>query len=195
MQKIILASSSPYKKELLMRLGIEFEVEDSGLDEDIYKETIKNPTKLTQILAKEKALLLHRKFQKAVIIGADQICLFEGTIMGKTNSLEKSYEQLMKMQGKTHELITSYFIKSPDREVIRTNITKLTLRKLSSAQIKNYLSQDNPIDCAGSYKLELKGIGLMEKIETNDHTAIVGLPLLMIGNDLVDFGFSIPPEN
>lgn len=195
MQKLILASSSPYKKELLMRLGIDFDVADSEFDEDEYKKMGLTPLELTQILAKEKAMVLYRQYQEAVIIGADQVCYFEGKILGKTNSLEKSYEQLMSMQGKTHELFTSYFIKSSVKEVLRTNITKLTMKGLTSTQVKNYLRQDNPIDCAGSYKLELKGISLMEKIETTDHTAIVGLPILMIGNDLVEFGFSVPPGN
>ena len=116
-------------------------------------------------------------------------------ILGKTGSLDKSYEQLMKMQGQEHTLITSYCILSKDNEVIRTNITKLKMRSLNSLQVKNYLREDNPIDCAGSYKLELKGISLMEKIETSDHTAIVGLPLIMLGNDLSDLGHQIPAED
>ena len=191
-EKIILASASPYKKELLMRLGINFESIDSKIDEDFYKAQNKDPINLTQILATKKAEAIHQHHQDAVIIGADQICLFQGKILGKTHSIEKSYEQLMDMQSREHSLITSFCILSGSKKVIKTNTTILKMKSLTSAQIKNYLRKDNPIDCAGSYKLELKGISLMEKIETDDHTAIVGLPLIMLGNELTKLGFEVP---
>ena len=193
MKQLILASSSPYKRDLLERLGVKFICIDSCVNEQIYKDKINDPLELTQILAKKKAESIFYHHQEAVIIGADQICIFQGKILGKTGSIEKSYEQLMEMQGKEHTLITSYCLLSQETEIIQTNKTKLKMRSLSSAQVKNYLRADNPIDCAGSYKLELKGISLMEKIETSDHTAIVGLPIIMLGNDLIKCGFNIPP--
>lgn len=192
MNRLILASSSPYKKELLSRLGIDFECIDSDVDEDLYKETTKDPLRLTQILAKKKAEAVYATRQDAVIIGADQVCCFQDMILGKTGSIEKSYEQLMLIQGQEHSLITSYCLLSQGTEVMRTNVTRLKMRPLTSEQIKSYLRLDNPIDCAGSYKLELKGISLMEEIDTTDHTAIVGLPLIMLGNDLNNYGFQVP---
>lgn len=191
-KKLILASASPYKKELLMRLGVPFESVDSKIDENFYKQKNKDPIKLTQILATKKAEVLLNEFQDAVIIGADQICFFQGKILGKTHSIEKSYEQLMEMQNREHSLITSFCILSGDKKVIRTNTTTLKMRSLSSSQVKNYLIRDNPIDCAGSYKLELRGIGLFEDIKTDDHTAIVGLPLISLANELINIGFEIP---
>lgn len=194
MKNIILASKSPYRKELLLRLGIDFQALDSGLDESYYKEKIKVPQELTEILAKNKALNLLKLHKDSIIIGSDQVCYFDGKILGKTGCLEKSLDQLMMMQGKTHELFTSYAILTSTKEIIRTSVTKLKMRKLNESQVKNYLIQDNPIDCAGSYKLELKGISLMESITTEDYTGIIGLPLTILANDLNSLSIMVPPE-
>ena len=194
MHKLILASKSPYKKELLMRLGIHFDTVDADIDEAKYKENLNNIQEVAEKLAIEKALAVQRQFQDAVIIGADQICFFEGRILSKTNNVNKSFEQLMKMQGKEHELYTSYAIVKENSSIVKTILTKLQMRNLNEKQIKNYLREDNPIDCAGSYKLELKGVSLFRIIETSDQTAIVGLPLISLGNDLNKMGFSVPPE-
>ena len=193
MMRIILASKSPYRKELLKRLGIEFECVNSHLDENLLKSEIKDPVKLTQALALEKAKIVAKEYNDAVVIGSDQVAHLGQEILGKTGSYEGSIEQLLKLQGKNHELITSYAIIFKGKELVRTNKTTLTMRRLDISQIKKYLSNDNPIDCAGSYKLELNGISLFKNIETSDHTAIIGLPLIELGNDLNDLGISIPP--
>ena len=195
MPNLILASKSPYKKELLSRLGLKFETQNSQVDESKYKQNYSSIQELAEILATAKAQAIVEKTQDAVIIGADQICYFEGTILSKTKSLEKSFEQLMRMQGKEHQLFTSYAILKGIKKIVKTNITTLKMRTLTELQVKNYLSADNPIDCAGSYKLELKGISLFDKIDTSDQTAIVGLPLISLADDLNILGFSVPPEH
>lgn len=195
MKRIILASKSPYRKQLLTRLGIQFDCIDSGLDESILKAQINNPIELTRALALEKARKVAKLHPQALIIGSDQVCHLDGEILGKTGSLEGSFEQLMKLQGKKHELVTSYVIIDGEEELINTNITELYVRNLNENQVKKYLSVDNPIDCAGSYKLELNGISLFKQIKTVDQTAIVGLPLISLAEDLNKLGYSIPPES
>ena len=194
MKKIILASKSPYRKALLERLGVQFQCFDPKYDESEFKEKLNNPKELAEILAKGKALNIYQEIQDAVIIGSDQVCYFDGNILGKSGDIDKSVTQLLNMQGKTHFLYTSYFLKYGDQEITRTNITELKMRKLSESQIRNYVVRDNATDCAGSYKLELGGISLMESIKTEDHTAIIGLPLIQLGTDLLSLGVQLPPE-
>lgn len=192
MAKIILASSSPYRKALLERLGLAFDCVSPDVDEDAFKEKIPDPVELAERLALEKALAVQARHPDAIVIGSDQLLSFEGQNLGKAGSLEKAFTQLKMLSGKTHRLITSYCIISSAGKHVETNITTLKMRDLRDEVIKNYLRADNPIDCAGSYKLELKGISLFEKVETDDHTAIIGLPLLSVGNELTRLGVEIP---
>ncbi len=194
MAQIILASKSPYRKQLLEQLGIEFDCMDAQIDEGLLKQTISDPVQLTRELALQKALAVSENRPNSLIIGSDQVCYFKGKIFGKTGSYEGSFAQLKILQGSPHELITSYVIINNEKRIFNTVKTTLYMRDLDDLQIKNYLSTDNPIDCAGSYKLEKKGISLFSKIETPDHTAIIGLPLIGLGNDLKKFGIVIPPR-
>ena len=194
MKRIILASKSPYRKELLQRLGISFECSPSNVNEALFKDQIKDPIELTRVLALEKAKKVANENQNALIIGSDQVCHIEGKILGKAGDLDTAFKQLSLLSAKVHELITSYTIIDGKNTVTKTNITKLYMRNLTDNQIKNYLRVDNPIDCAGSYKLELNGISLFSKIETDDHTAIIGLPLICLATELNKLSISIPPE-
>jgi septum formation protein len=198
MTKIILASTSKYRKELLTRLGHEFECISPNVDEDAYKDKIENPVLLAQTLGKEKALaVLNQDIEqntKSIIIGSDQLAECGGVILSKPKTLEKAIDQLIFLNGKTHRLITSYTVAYNDELITETNITSLTMRNLSVEQIKKYLSCDIPFDCAGSYKLELKGISLFTNIDTEDYNAIIGLPLISLGNTLNQLGLVTPPQ-
>ena len=193
MYNLILASKSPYRKQLLSRLGISFDCIDSNYDESTLKLEINDPTILTQKLALNKALEVKKKYSDSIIIGSDQVCHFNNKVLGKAGNIVGAKEQLLSLQGQFHELVTSYVIIHQDQIIEHTNITKLKMRNLTEEQIKNYLILDNPIDCAGSYKLELNGISLMEDIQTSDHTAIIGLPLISLANDLNKIGVQVPP--
>lgn len=194
MKKIILASTSKYRKELLLRLGIEFESMNPNVDEDIHKEKISNPIELAETLGKLKAMAIAKDHSDCIVIGSDQLAECDGKVLSKPGNLENAIDQLIFLNGKTHRLITSYTVIYRDRVLTKTNITSLTMRELSLEQIKKYLICDIPFDCAGSYKLELKGISLFKKIDTDDHTAIIGLPLISLGNTLDELGITIPPE-
>ena len=191
MTRIILASGSKYRKELLERLGIDFECISPNIDEDKLKKTIKDPIELSSKLSKLKAQEIFKDNPDALVIGSDQVCFYDGQILGKSGSLEKSYQILSTLSGKEHILATAYTIMYRDKVLTNVNTTKLTMKKFDGEFIKKYLSLDNPIDCAGSYKLELYGIALFSKIETTDHTAIIGLPLVDLSLDLEKLGISL----
>ena len=118
MKKLILASKSPYRKQLLQRLGIDFDCVPSKVDEKALKSQISSPIELTQELSLAKAKAVLKNFQDAIIIGSDQVCYFDGRILGKTGSLDISFQQLKEMSGKEHKLITSYAIIDSDRQTL-----------------------------------------------------------------------------
>jgi septum formation protein len=126
------------------------------------------------------------------IIGCDQLVSFEGRIFGKPGALDRAAEQLEAMSGRTHELITALVVTRGGRVLAHTDVTRLRMRRLSRAELERYVAQDRPVDCAGSYMLEERGIVLFEKIESADHTAITGLPLISLATFLRELGYSIP---
>jgi septum formation protein len=188
---LILASTSQYRKALLTQLGWPFEAMSSGVDEDQLKNKGLSPTQLAVELAKLKAEVIFKKSPSSCVIGSDQVCMLQGELLGKPGSIEKAIEQLNKMQGQHHELITAVTILSPSGEISFHNRTLLHMRKLSLEEIKQYIEEDLPLDCAGSYKLESKGIKLFEKIEMDDHTSIIGLPLIQLNNNLLQLGYPL----
>lgn len=186
--KLILASSSPFRKKLLERLGLSFDVFSPQIDEDFWKKNLspssENATKLSQELAYQKALETQKNFPDARIIGSDQVGYCASSFLDKPLSKEKAEEQLAFLAEKTHELHTSFCLLEKNKKTIYTDTSFLTMKKLSKEKIKAYIEKDNPISCAGSYKLESLGISLFEKIETHDYTAIIGLPLLQLSKEL-----------
>lgn len=147
---------------------------------------------LTETLAREKAKSVFDKNPEGLIIGGDQVSLFQNEILGKPGTIEKAVEQLLKLQGSSHELVTSTCLISKDRETLWTEITKLTMRALTEEECLSYVKKDNPLNCAGSYKIESLGISLFERIEGDDQTAIVGLPLIRLTTELRKAGFLVP---
>jgi septum formation protein len=187
---LILASTSTYRSQLLSQLGWPFENVAPCVDEDMVKKTGMLPHELAHTLGMMKAQAVFIRYPDACVIGSDQVCHLEGEILGKPHTAQKAIEQLSFMQGKTHELITSVTVMNSERTESFTNITRLTMRELSLAEIESYVLFDKPLDCAGSYKLESRGIKLFSKIEMNDHTAIIGLPLVELTSTLLKLGYS-----
>lgn len=188
---LILASTSKYRQALLSQLGWDFHAISPGVDEDQLKNQGLSPTQLALELSRLKALAVFQKNPNSCVIGSDQVCMFNGEILGKPVSIEKATAQLKKMQGHHHELITAVTICSPVGEIQFHNRTVLHMRPLSLAQIQSYIELDLPLDCAGSYKLESSGIKLFEKIEMDDHTSIIGLPLIQLNNHLLKMGYPL----
>jgi septum formation protein len=188
---LILASTSKYRAQLLAQLGWEFSGVAPAVDEDAQKKIISDPRKLCETLSLMKAQDVFKKNSESLIIGSDQVCTLKGKIYGKPHDFERAHRQLSDLQGQTHELMTGVSIVYPKGTVSFVNTTKLTMRPLSSLEIDLYLQEDQPYDCAGSYKLETRGIKLFSAIEMSDHTSIIGLPLINLSNELIKLGYPI----
>jgi septum formation protein len=190
--ELVLASTSVYRRALLERLGVPFRACAPLCDEESFKRKHQDPRSLTESLAHAKATSLASLQPHAAIIGSDQVVSFRGQIFGKPRSLARAVDQLTAMAGQTHELVTALEVIRADRVFRHTDVTYLTMRQLSRSAIERYVSADQPLDCAGAYKLEARGIVLFEKIETDDHTAVTGLPLIALVTILRELGYDIP---
>ncbi len=188
--ELILASTSPYRRALLERLGVPFRWLAPSVDEDAFKALGLAPQLLAERLATAKAASLREP--DSVIIGSDQVACIDETILGKPGSHERAVEQLRLLSGREHRLITAMAVSHQDQLRQHTDVTTLTMRPLRRDEIERYVEADRPFDCAGSYKLESRGIALFERIATEDQTAITGLPLIALTTILRDFGFAIP---
>lgn len=188
---LVLASTSKYRGELLSQLGWPFEAVAPGVDEEKVKAQGNSPEELALILSRFKAEAVFARRPDSCVIGSDQVCTLGGTILGKPHTIEKATEQISFMQGKKHELLTAVTVIHPAGTESFINRTTLHMRPLSLREIHSYVEDDLPLDCAGSYKLESKGIKLFHKIEMSDHTAIIGLPLIELTNILIKLGYPL----
>ena len=188
---LILASTSKYRGALLSQLGWPFEAMAPGVDEEKVKERNLSPLELALELSRLKAQAIFVKHPYACVIGSDQVCNLAGKILDKPGSVDKAREQLSLMQGKSHELITAVTILTPKTEITFHNLTKLRMRELTVREIAQYVEADSPLDCAGSYKLESRGIKLFRKIEMDDQTSIIGLPLIQLTEQLLTLGYPL----
>jgi septum formation protein len=188
---LILASTSKYRQVLLAQLGLSF----TSLAPDFNEDSLKNkgllPRNLSSDLARHKAMAVFNLNPQSCVIGSDQVCVQGDKILSKPKTKEKAIEQLQLLQGKSHQLITAVSIIYPDGELAFINETLLKMRPLNEEQIIRYINLENPLDCAGSYKLESQGIKLFESISMSDHTAIIGLPLIELCNLLIKIGYHI----
>lgn len=183
-KQLILASTSIYRQELLARLAHSFTAQAPLIDEENEKDPTLSPQALAEKLACLKAASL--KGPGRIVIGGDQLVAFEGRILGKPHTQDRAVDQLLAMQGKTHELITAICVYDDETRIIHTDVTRLQMKPLSREQIQRYVKMDNPIDCAGSYKIEKHGMMLFDRIDSQDFTAIQGLPLLALNKILED---------
>ncbi|MGE3172653.1 MAG: nucleoside triphosphate pyrophosphatase [Planctomycetota bacterium] len=188
MADLVLASTSPYRKELLERLGLPFECVAPDFDEDAVRGEHDSPVALVRALAAGKAAAVAKGRPKAVVIGCDQVAALGATILGKPGSAQAAAAQLQQLQGQEHLLLTAVSIhRGKDVEEF-VDVATLRMRKLDKKTIDRYVERDQPLDCAGAYKIERAGIALFDKIDCEDHTAIVGLPLLKLAAALRKLG-------
>jgi septum formation protein len=177
---------------LLERLGVPFRCVAPRFDERSIPVTGLEPVALAEALARGKAASVIPQEPDAAIVGSDQLVSFGGQIFGKPGSSDRAVDQLAAMSGRTHELITSLVVQRGDREFVHNDVTRLRMRRLIRTEIERYVGADQPLDCAGSYRLEERGIALFDRIESADHTAITGLPLVALVGFLRELGFAIP---
>lgn len=191
-EKIILASGSPYRKQLLDQLKIEFTCISPDVDESEVKARTTIPKLIALELAKMKAEKVFQMNPDALVIGSDQICALGPKMFDKPGTPENAFDQLKSMTGKTHSLFTAVAVMTPKDHHVFLNETKLKMRNLTDDEISRYIELDNPTDCAGSYKIESLGISLFDSIETEDYSSIIGLPLMELSEILRKYGVLIP---
>lgn len=175
---VILGSTSIYRRELLSRLRIPFSVVSPEVDETAL--TGETPSALASRLALAKARAVAQKFPQAVVIGSDQVADLNGLALGKPGDFERATKQLRQMRGKTVVFQTALAVVCLETGFEQQALAsvRVQFRDLSDAEISAYLLAETPYDCAGSAKSEGLGISLLESIDNDDPTALVGLPLI-----------------
>jgi septum formation protein len=199
---LILASQSRYRRELLERLKIPFSCQSPFINETELKDQFwarsKNPHALALSLAIAKAESVATLHPDSWVLGSDQLLSLDGEILGKAPSRREAIEQLTKLSGRRHDLITAWALmkcgkpSSDPKLHSSVHVSSIELRHLRPDEIERYVDLEKPFDCAGSYKLESLGISLVESIQSTDFTSIIGLPLLEVSRLLREIGFNIP---
>ena len=178
--RLILASSSRYRRELLARLGIEFHSASPDVDETPLPGEV--PAALVLRLAEAKAAKVGEGEAHAVVIGSDQAAVHDGKALGKPGTGANAERQLARLSGQSVDFLTGVAVlnTATGRLQTHTDRTTTTFRRLSEAEIRRYVELDQPLDCAGAIKSESRGVMLFERVETEDPTAAIGLPLIRL---------------
>lgn len=192
-RKLILGSTSPYRRELLARLRIPFEVAAPEVDETPWP--LETPQQLACRLAMSKARAVAAQHPSCVVIGSDQVADLQGQPLGKPGNHAKALLQLQQMRGKTVIFQTAVAVVCVEAKFAQMDLAqvKVKFRDLTDTQIEAYLHAEMPYDCAGSAKSEGLGIVLLEAIDNDDPTALVGLPLIRTCRMLEAAGISLLP--
>jgi septum formation protein len=194
-RQLILGSTSPYRRELLARLRLPFDVASPEVDET--PQPGEPPRELACRLALAKAHAVAARFPAAVVIGSDQVADLDGQPLGKPGVHERAVAQLRQMRGKTVVFQTAVAVVCRDTgfEQVELAPVRVRFRDLGDAEIEAYLRAETPYDCAGSAKSEGLGITLLASIENDDPTALVGLPLIRTAGLLRAAGLALlPPQ-
>ena len=178
MPPLILGSTSRYRRELLARLRLPFDVAAPAVDET--PQPGECPADLAMRLALAKGREVAARHPEAVVIGADQVCDLDGEPIGKPGTHARAVDQLTRLSGRTAVFQTALAVLRPATGFERALLApvRVQFRPLSAAEIEHYLRLEQPYDCAGSAKCETLGIALLEAIHSDDPTALVGLPLI-----------------
>lgn len=190
-QPLLLASSSPYRRELLQRLGLPFTCASPNIDESIQpRETAEA---LAIRLAAQKARALASSHPGHWIIGSDQVaCLPDGSILNKPGNHEQAVRQLTRSSGQRISFLTGLALTDTNTGAIQTHCETFQahFRTLETMEIETYLQREQPYDCAGSFKMEGLGIALFESLEGRDPNSLVGLPLIALTDMLRAWGMN-----
>jgi septum formation protein len=192
MRTLVLASTSPYRLKLLRQLDLHFQVA-APLFQERLDQTV-SPELLVRHQALHKAKSLAERYPDALIIGADQVFVdARHRILGKPGSSEQAIAQLLDMQGKTHTFYTGVAVldSASGSHFATCETFNVTLRPLTEEQIRRYVERENPVDCAGSFKIEGLGIALMDRMDGRDYTTLIGLPLIRLTEILKQFDVNV----
>ncbi len=192
MRRLLLASSSPYRRELLSRLRLPFDCSAPQIDETARPGEL--PEHLVRRLASEKARALAPTHQDHLIIGSDQVAVLEQQILGKPHTFERAKRQLRACSGKSVSFLTGLALLDSRSGAIQVDCTTFMVhfRDLSDQRIERYLQAEQPFDCAGSFKAEGLGVSLFRATEGPDATSLIGLPLIRLVDLLNNAGVEVP---
>ena len=186
MKKLILASASPRRKELLSMLNIPFIIETSDVEE-VMEQNLQS-SEIVMKLAEEKAKDVSKRFPNAVVIGADTIVTYNDQKLGKPSSIEDAFSTLKLLSGKTHEVYTGVSIINEGKSNTFYQCTKITFSELSDQEILEYIDTKEPMDKAGSYGIQGFGGTFVERID-GDYFSVVGLPINKVKKNLKELNF------
>ncbi len=179
-RRLVLASTSPFRRELLSRLGLDFATAAPDCDET--RRADETPSRLVQRLAEAKARAVAAQFPDALIIGSDQVACLDDQVLGKPGTRERAFAQLRQASGRSVVFATGlclYDARS-DQAQVCCEPYQVQFRTLSEAEIAGYVDREQPFGCAGSFKSEGLGIALFERLEGADPTGLIGLPLIRL---------------
>jgi septum formation protein len=191
MKSIVLASSSPRRKELLEMIGLKFTVDSAEVEEDIGRNL--NPANLVKIISLEKATAAAARHPGSIVIAADTFGVLGNKLLGKPHSAAEAVAMLQMMSGRCHSVLTGFTILDSvgGRTVSKMAETRVYFKKLSSEKIENYVQSGEPLDKAGAYAIQGVGSSLIERIE-GDYYNVIGLPLYALVSELKKFGVTLP---
>ena len=190
MKEIVLASSSPRRKELLEKLGMKFKVDPAGDEEKLALDL--EPHSLAKKISMEKARSVAARHKDAVIIAADTFGLLEGHFLGKPSNEEAARKMLRALSGRSHQVITGFTVMDTrtGKTVSKSVETTVYIRQLTGAEIDAYVKTGEPLDKAGAYAIQGLGAVLVERIE-GDYYNVIGLPLSALSEALKEFGVKV----
>ncbi len=188
---IILASSSPFRKELLDRLHLNYDCISPNVDESLLDN--ETPDQYVRRLAKLKAQTIANKHPNSIVIGSDQCAVINGEILGKPGNFDNAFLQLKAAQGQTAIFHTGLCVMQSKNQFLDVDniLYQVTFRNLNDDQITKYLEIEKPYNCAGSFKSEAYGISLFSSMDGSDPTALMGLPLIRLINMLEKAGVNV----
>ena len=192
MLPLLLASSSPYRRELLSRLRLAFDCASPDIDER--HRPGESPEQLVCRLAAQKARVLAPRHPAHLIIGSDQVAVLDGQIIGKPHDFTRARHQLLAASGRSVTFLTGLCVLNSRDNRLQVDHVPFTVhfRDLDEARIERYLHAEQPYDCAGSFKAEGLGISLFRRTEGSDSTSLIGLPLIRLIDMLLVEGIQIP---
>lgn len=185
-EKLILASASQIRSELLRNAGLSFDIHPADLDEAAIKQVFladnaeARPADIAQLLAQTKASVISEKYPHHLVIGSDQVLIHDGQVLSKPNSVHEARDQLLDLRGKTHELVSAIAVAADGQIIWSTeDVAYLSVRAISNQFVGTYLAEmgDTVTQTVGAYKLEGLGVHLFEKVQ-GDYFTILGLPMM-----------------
>lgn len=192
MLTLVLGSSSPFRRELLGRLGLPFECHSPDIDESA--RAGEAPRDLVARLSEAKARAVAGAWPQALIIGSDQVAVVDDEILGKPGSHEKARAQLARLSGRSVTFLTGLCLYNSNLDRVQLDVVPYSVefRDLTAEQIERYLEREQPYNCAGSFRSEALGVTLFRRMQGDDPNALVGLPLIRLVEMLAEEGVMLP---